>query len=185
MLFNGPVTPCGAVVEYHSISPKDQSRLHQFGAKVLPGIFLGFVLYAGRIWKGDIVVADVEELEEMEESELYARRLNAKKVLTPQRSGNYIFPVADGTVKIFGREHRLRRSTFNRERPERGEEQEIPSRKIRRMSFSQQHHKTTQHGMMWKLKMISGRLQEISFIVITWNPESNWTCREKNHFLFR
>ena len=48
------------------------------------------------------MVADVEELEEMDASELHARRLNAKEVLTPQRSGNFIFPVADGTVKLFG-----------------------------------------------------------------------------------
>ena len=41
MPFNGPVIPFGAMVVYHSISAKDQSRLHQFGAKVLPGIFLG------------------------------------------------------------------------------------------------------------------------------------------------
>ena len=47
------------------------------------------------------MVADVEELEEMDASELHARRLNAMEVLTPQRSGNFIFPVADGTVKIF------------------------------------------------------------------------------------
>ena len=48
MPFNGPVIPFGAVVEYHPISAKVQSRLHQFGSKVLPGVFLGFVLYAGR-----------------------------------------------------------------------------------------------------------------------------------------
>ena len=42
----------------------------------------------------------------------------------------------------------------------------------------------TQHAMMRRLKMISGSLQEISFIAITWNPESNCTCREKNHFRF-
>ena len=71
------------------------------------------------------MVADTEELEEMDASELHARRLNAKEVLTPQRSGNFIFPVADGTVKIFGRERRLRTSTLTRGRPERGEEQEI------------------------------------------------------------
>ena len=47
MPFNGPVIPFGAMVEYHPISAKDQSRLHQFGAKVLPGTFLGYVLYAG------------------------------------------------------------------------------------------------------------------------------------------
>ena len=31
---------------------KDQSRLHQFGKQVLPGIFLGYALYARWIWKG-------------------------------------------------------------------------------------------------------------------------------------
>ena len=50
------------------------------------------------------MVADIEELEEMDASEFHARRLNAKEVLTPQRSGNFIFRVADGTVKIFGRD---------------------------------------------------------------------------------
>ena len=39
--FNGTVKPLGAMVEYHPISAKDLSRLHQFGKKVLPGIFLG------------------------------------------------------------------------------------------------------------------------------------------------
>ena len=71
------------------------------------------------------MVADIEDLEGMDASELHARTLNAKEVLTPQRSGNIIFPVADGTVKIFGREQRLRTSTLTWDRPERGEEQEI------------------------------------------------------------
>ena len=48
MPFNGPVMPFGAMVEYHPISSMDISRSHQFGPKVLPGIFLGYVLYAGR-----------------------------------------------------------------------------------------------------------------------------------------
>ena len=65
MLFDGPVIPFGAMVEYHPISAKGQSRLHMFGAKVLPGIFLGYVLFAAGIWKGDIMVADIEELDEM------------------------------------------------------------------------------------------------------------------------
>ena len=76
----------GAMVEHHSISAKDMSRLYQFGSKVLPGLFLGYVLCAGRIWKGDIVVADIEELEDMDASELHARRLNAKEVLTPMKN---------------------------------------------------------------------------------------------------
>ena len=71
------------------------------------------------------MVADIEELEKTDASELNARRLDAKEVLTPQRSGNFIFPVADGTVQIFGREQRLRTSTSTRDRPERGEEQGV------------------------------------------------------------
>ena len=43
----GQVTPFGSMVEYHFISAEDQSLLHQFGKKVLPGKFLGFALFAG------------------------------------------------------------------------------------------------------------------------------------------
>ena len=46
MPFNGPIIPFGAMVEYHPISAKDQSRLHQFGSEVLPGFFFGCALYA-------------------------------------------------------------------------------------------------------------------------------------------
>ena len=42
--FKGPITPFGAMVEYHQISTRDLSRLHQFGKKVLPHFFLGYEL---------------------------------------------------------------------------------------------------------------------------------------------
>ena len=44
--FKGPIIPFGSLVEYHPITAKDQSRIHQFGKKVLPGLFLGYALYA-------------------------------------------------------------------------------------------------------------------------------------------
>ena len=69
------------MVEYHPISAKDQSKSHQFGKKVLPGLFLGYALYAGGIWKGYVLVADLEELETMDASEIYSKRLNAKECL--------------------------------------------------------------------------------------------------------
>ena len=180
MPFNGPVTPFGATVEYHPISAKDQCRLHQFGAKVLPGIFLGYAFYAGRIWKGDILVADFEELEEMDASELHARRLNGKEVLTPQSGGNFTFPVADGTVKIFGGEQRLITSTLTQDRPERGEEQEILQGKSDEL-----HSSTPLQEDSKRDDEEAGRSKENSFIVITLYPESNCSCRKKNHFLLR
>ena len=61
--FNGPIIAFGSLVEYHPITAKDQSRIHQFGKKVLIGLFLGYALYEERIWKGDVLIADLEELE--------------------------------------------------------------------------------------------------------------------------
>ena len=51
------------------------------------------------------MVADIEELEQMDASEIHARRLNAKEVLTPMKGDNFIFPLADGTVKISDGDH--------------------------------------------------------------------------------
>ena len=44
--FKGPINPFGSLVEYYPISAKDKSRIHQFGKKVLPGLFLGYALYS-------------------------------------------------------------------------------------------------------------------------------------------
>ena len=100
---------------------KDQSRIHQFGKKVLPGLFLGYALYAGRIWKGDVLVAHLEELETMDASEIYSKRLNAKEVIFPKEKGEFIFPIADGRIKTPGGDLELRTSTLIRQRPIRGE----------------------------------------------------------------
>ena len=59
----------------------------------------------------------------MDASEILAKRLNAKEVLTPMSGEMFIFPVADGTVKLSGGDQGLRTSTLIRDRPERGEEQ--------------------------------------------------------------
>ena len=45
--FKGTIIPFDSLVEYHPVTGKDQSRIHQFGKKVLPGLFLGYALYAG------------------------------------------------------------------------------------------------------------------------------------------
>ena len=116
----GPIIPFGSLVEYYPISAKDQSRIHQFGKKVLSGLFLGYALYAGGIWKGDVLVADLEELETMDASEIYSKRLKAKEVIFP-KEGEFIFPIADGRIKTLGGDQDLRTSTFIRHRPIQGE----------------------------------------------------------------
>ena len=117
----GPIIPFESLVEYHPITAKDQSRIHQFGKKVLPGLFLGYALYAGGIWNGDVLVADLEELETMDASEINSKRLNAKEVIFTKEKGEFIFPIADWRIKILGGDQDLRTSTLVRLRPIQGE----------------------------------------------------------------
>ena len=75
----------------------------------------------GGIWKGDMLVADIVELETMDASEIYSKRLNAKEVIFPKEDGKFIFPVADGRIKLPGGDQDLRTSTLVLHRPIRGE----------------------------------------------------------------
>ena len=73
-------------------------------------------------WKGDILVADIEELETRDASEIYSKRLNAKEVIFPPE-GEFIFPIADGRINPLGGDQHLRTSTSIRQRPIQGESQ--------------------------------------------------------------
>ena len=83
-------------------------------------MFLRYALYAEGIWKADIMVADIEELETMDASEIYSKRLNAKEVIFPEQ-GDFIFPIADGRIKTPGGDQELRTSTLVRDRSIQGE----------------------------------------------------------------
>ena len=124
------------------------------------------------------MIADIEELEEMDASEIHARRLDAKEVLTPMKGDNFI-PSRRWNSQTSGINRRLKPSTLIKDRPERGEEQEF-FRGESDEPLLQRLFKMTQHAMMRKLKVISGPCWEISFIATTLNPESNCTCRKKN-----
>ena len=57
--FKGLVIPFGSMVVYHPVSAKDMSRLHQFGKKVLPGIFLDYLSKRGENLERRHFVADI------------------------------------------------------------------------------------------------------------------------------
>ena len=107
--FKGQITPFGALVEYYPISARHQSRLRQFGKKVLPIIFLGYALIAEGTWKGDIMVANIEELENGRIGNLSSKN-QCKKVLTPQKKEYLIFPVGRRYSKIVRKRPRIPRT---------------------------------------------------------------------------
>ena len=85
-------------------------------------IFLGYALIAGRFWKEDILIADLEELKNMEASEIYPRRINAKETLIRPTGDEFIFPVADGRAKLSERDYEFREPTLSREPTVRNED---------------------------------------------------------------
>ena len=118
---NGPIIPFGSFVEYHPITAKDQSRTHQFVRKSYLDCSSDTLCTRGEFWKGDVLVADLEEVETMDVSEIYSKRLNAKEVIFPKEKGEFYFPIADGRIKPLGGDQDLRTSTLIRERPIQGE----------------------------------------------------------------
>ena len=48
-----------------------------------------------------MLVAHIDELETMDASEIYSKRLNAKEVIFPKENGKIIFPVADGRINFY------------------------------------------------------------------------------------
>ena len=76
---------------------------------------------AGGFWKGDILISDLEDLGKLDASEIHPLRINAKEVLIPQKEDEFIFPVADGTAVLSGRDYEFREPTPRREQTERSE----------------------------------------------------------------
>ena len=79
--FKGPLIPFGAEIQYKPIAQKDKERLHQFGSKMLSGIFMGYKQKAGGGWSFDLLVADWEEIAAAQTTnDIYAKRLKAGDV---------------------------------------------------------------------------------------------------------
>ena len=177
----GPIIPFGSLVEYYAISAKDLSRIHQFGKKVIPEIFLGYALHAVKIWKGDIVVADIEELEKMDVSEVCSKRLNAQEVIFPKENGKFIFPVADGRIKFVAGDQKLRTSTLIRDHPIRGVDQrDFPGESEGSPPPLLQDSLPDAGEARNDFGSISGNF----FFRHHVEPESNFTRRERNHSPF-
>ena len=99
------------------------------------------------------------------------------------KNEKFVFPVADGTGKISGGDRRLRTSTLIRDRPKRGEEQEIIRGESGGLSspFPHQDDSTRDDA---EAKNDFWSIAEDFNYRHHMDPESNCSCREKNHFLF-
>ena len=97
--FRGPQIPFGASVQYKPSLEKDIAKLHQFGTKMLNGIFLGYSQRAGGGWNGDFLLIDVDQLHNAEHiNDVYTKRIKAKEVIVQKDCEKFVFPAAYGDV---------------------------------------------------------------------------------------
>ena len=68
------------------------------------------------------MTANLEDLERLEASQTYPGRRNAKEVLVSQEDDVFVFPAADGTAKLIGRDYKFREPTLSREQTARSED---------------------------------------------------------------
>ena len=154
------------------------------------------------IWKWDILVADLEELGQMDASEIHPRRINAKEVWTPQKGDVFIFPIADCTAKLSGRDQEFWEPTLRRKKKRM--ERRPQWRASRRMGrFSTDRNKlnmkfrTSRHRetvarcwvkcwarWCWSPERFLVDPRWLPSIAITLNLEFSYMCSRKKHSLF-
>ena len=101
--FCGPTIPFGSMVEYHPVSAKDQAKTPPVWQKGPSWHLRWLCIVRGDHVEGRHFVADAQELQNIDASELCARRLNAKEVLVPRKREEYFtFTCAYGTVRLTG-----------------------------------------------------------------------------------
>ena len=76
---------------------------------------MGYALRARGCWKGDLLAADVGELQENGASEVYLRTKKTRVVLVPKEGDNFTFPFADGSAMLAGKGFEVRTSNRIRE----------------------------------------------------------------------
>ena len=125
----------------------------------------------------------VWRIEKLDASEKYARRLNAKEVMITQRDEEFVFPAADGSAKLSGRNCKFQEPTLRRESIVRrenfngeshGDREEFQPEETKRWRRNQQ-------GFFWAH---AEARKAFHLSPSCWTEKFNSTCREKNHSLF-
>ena len=123
MPFNGPVVPFGAMVEYTLFLRKthrDYLYLIQKSCQEKSSVVSCMRRESGKtLWSQTMKNwGGWMHLKSTPEGSMQ------REVLTPQRGGDFILSIADGSLKLHGGDQVLRTSTLIRDRRDRGEEQD-------------------------------------------------------------
>ena len=144
-------------------------------------MFLGYALYAGGIWKGDVLIADLEELED-------DGRIGNQLEKTQCERGD----ISQRRRKIYFSNRRwTNQPPWSRSGTENAHlDMGTPNARRKAKGFSwrtRRFSSTTSRlisGCRWSDEWLLVHVRKLSYTAITLKPESNFTRREKNHSLF-
>ena len=121
------------------------------------------------------MIAGIEEMENLDSSEIHPRRLNATEVLTPQKKG-----------KLLDSKPQMEQLNCLEETTE-SENPLVGGNNLYGVKISEKNFKASRKGLNRQKQKItlkpgktSGQSKVTLFIVITLNLEFNSTCRKKN-----
>ena len=77
--FGGPVVPFGSLVEYHPYNCERSDPNPSIWKESFTWIVPRLRSLRGGIWKGDVLISDLEELETMDASEIYSKKYSMRK----------------------------------------------------------------------------------------------------------
>ena len=92
--FKGESIPFGALVDF---MPQPDTRVESMGAKTIPGVFIGYHIYAGGLWSCDYLVADLAPFRKDCDVAKSKVKIHSIKEIVKSHSGTFIFqsPVGD------------------------------------------------------------------------------------------
>ena len=107
------------------------------------------------------------------------RRLNAKEVLITQRNGEFVFPVADGSAKLSGRDYEIpgTHSETGANRKERGFQPDS-------QGAAEESQPAEQKRWTRSTKIFLVYSRRFHLPSSHWTESSTFMCQKKKHFLF-
>ena len=179
MLFNGPVIPFGPMVTLSlRRTYRDYINLVQKSRQVYSSF-----MYCTRWESGkETLVADIEELEKMDASEIHAEKPNAKEVSTRVSGEKFKIPNRRWNSQTIWK--RSGSENIHLDTGQKAQTEKIKEIFKGNQTGHLQFHFKTHRRMMVKPEMIFGTFEGTTFTVITLNRESNCTCPGKHHSQF-
>ena len=168
----------GVLANHQSSSTKDQASLRQFGKTVLSGCLMGYAPFTEGAGKGELLAADVGELQEDDVSEVYFRRKETK-VLVSKEGDIFTFTFFERFCTVDRK--KVLKSNHPTEFGKTSKKEKNTAVIFKERLTNQILQSNNGNKTNWMQSTISGAYLEASFRVLTSRKDKKRTCHKTSH----